>query len=46
MQQIYAEQAESADGIINRLEYRPLEGFIFAIILLISLLLLPIYVQL
>ena len=31
MQQIYAEQPESADGIINRLEYRPLEGFIFAI---------------
>ena len=31
MQQIYAEQPESSDGIINRLEYRPLEGFIFAI---------------
>ena len=31
MQQIYAEQPESADGIINRLEYRPLEGFVFAI---------------
>ena len=31
MQQIYAEQPESAEGIINRLEYRPLEGFIFAI---------------
>ena len=28
MQQIYAEQPESADGIINRLEYRPLEGFV------------------
>jgi len=31
MQQIYAEQPESADGILNRLEYRPLEGFVFAI---------------
>ena len=31
MQQIYAEQPESSDGILNRLEYRPLEGFIFAI---------------
>ena len=31
MQQIYAEQPESADGIINRLDYRPLEGFVFAI---------------
>jgi 1-pyrroline-5-carboxylate dehydrogenase len=31
MQQIYAEQPESAEGIINRLEYRPLEGFVFAI---------------
>tara|TARA_B100001287_G_scaffold37875_1_gene27164 strand:- start:15 stop:1643 length:1629 start_codon:yes stop_codon:yes gene_type:complete len=31
MQQIYAEQPESAEGIINRLEYRPLEGFLFAI---------------
>lgn len=31
MQQIYAEQPESADGIWNRLEYRPLEGFTFAI---------------
>ncbi len=31
MQQIYAEQPESAEGILNRLEYRPLEGFVFAI---------------
>lgn len=31
MQQIYAEQPESSDGIWNRLEYRPLEGFVFAI---------------
>ena len=31
MQQIYAEQPESSDGILNRLEYRPLEGFVFAI---------------
>lgn len=31
MRRIYSEQPESADGIWNRLEYRPLEGFIFAI---------------
>lgn len=31
MQQIYGEQPESAPGIWNRLEYRPLEGFVFAI---------------
>jgi 1-pyrroline-5-carboxylate dehydrogenase len=31
VQQIYDEQPESADGILNRLEYRPLEGFVFAI---------------
>jgi 1-pyrroline-5-carboxylate dehydrogenase len=31
MQQIYAEQPESNDGIWNRLEYRPLEGFTFAV---------------
>ncbi|MEM8567163.1 MAG: L-glutamate gamma-semialdehyde dehydrogenase [Bacteroidota bacterium] len=31
MQQIYEDQPESAPGIWNRLEYRPLEGFIFAI---------------
>ena len=31
MQQIYLEQPESAEGILNRLEYRPLEGFVFAI---------------
>ena len=31
MQQIYDEQPDSAEGILNRLEYRPLEGFIFAI---------------
>lgn len=29
--QIYAQQPESSEGIWNRLEYRPLEGFIFAI---------------
>jgi 1-pyrroline-5-carboxylate dehydrogenase len=29
--QIYAEQPESAPGIWNRLEHRPLEGFIFAL---------------
>ncbi len=31
MQQIYAEQPESSEGIRNRLEYRPLEGFVFAV---------------
>lgn len=31
MTDIYAEQPESAPGIWNRLEYRPLEGFVFAI---------------
>lgn len=31
IQQIYGEQPESSDGILNRLEYRPLEGFVFAI---------------
>ncbi|WP_422350431.1 L-glutamate gamma-semialdehyde dehydrogenase [Flagellimonas sp.] len=31
MSQIYAEQPESADGIWNRVEYRPLEGFVYAI---------------
>ena len=31
MQELYAIQPESSDGIWNRLEYRPLEGFVFAI---------------
>ncbi|MEM9921964.1 MAG: L-glutamate gamma-semialdehyde dehydrogenase [Bacteroidota bacterium] len=31
MTEIYSEQPESAPGIWNRMEYRPLEGFIFAI---------------
>ena len=31
MTQIYAEQPESSPGVWNRLEHRPLEGFIFAI---------------
>lgn len=31
MSQIYDEQPESADGSWNRVEYRPLEGFIYAI---------------
>lgn len=31
MSQIYHEQPESAPGIWNRMEYRPLEGFTFAI---------------
>ncbi len=29
--QIYAEQPMSSDGVINRMEYRGLEGFIFAL---------------
>jgi len=31
MQQIYSEQPDSSPGVWNRLEYRPLEGFVFAI---------------
>jgi len=31
MTDMYAQQPESAPGIWNRLEYRPLEGFIFAL---------------
>ena len=31
MAQIYQEQPESAPGIWNRIEYRPLEGFTFAV---------------
>lgn len=31
MSQIYNEQPESADGAWNRVEYRPLEGFVYAI---------------
>lgn len=31
MTQIYADQPDSAIGIWNRMEYRPLEGFVFAI---------------
>jgi len=31
MTQIYSEQPESAPGIWNRMEHRPLEGFVFAI---------------
>ncbi|GAA5042118.1 1-pyrroline-5-carboxylate dehydrogenase [Marivirga lumbricoides] len=31
MTEIYSEQPESAPGVWNRLEYRPLEGFVFAI---------------
>jgi 1-pyrroline-5-carboxylate dehydrogenase len=31
MQQIHAEQPDSQEGIWNRLEYRPLEGFVFAV---------------
>ena len=31
MTQLYKEQPESSKGIWNRMEHRPLEGFIFAI---------------
>ncbi|MDB0002376.1 aldehyde dehydrogenase family protein, partial [Salibacteraceae bacterium] len=31
MQEIYATQPDSQGGVWNRLEYRPLEGFVFAI---------------
>lgn len=31
MTEMYAQQPESAKGIWNRLEYRPLEGFVFAL---------------
>ncbi|WP_297763323.1 L-glutamate gamma-semialdehyde dehydrogenase [uncultured Muriicola sp.] len=31
MSQIYQEQPDSAEGIWNRVEYRPLEGFVYAI---------------
>ncbi|PJB14298.1 MAG: 1-pyrroline-5-carboxylate dehydrogenase [Flavobacteriales bacterium CG_4_9_14_3_um_filter_32_8] len=31
MSDIYSQQPESAPGIWNRLEYRPLEGFVFAL---------------
>ena len=31
MQEMYMEQPESSPGIWNRMEYRPLEGFVFAI---------------
>jgi 1-pyrroline-5-carboxylate dehydrogenase len=31
MRQIYTDQPESSDGVWNRMEYRPLEGFVFAI---------------
>ncbi|HHH50199.1 MAG TPA: aldehyde dehydrogenase family protein, partial [Saprospiraceae bacterium] len=31
MTQIYAEQPESSPGIWNKMEFRPLEGFVFAI---------------
>ncbi len=31
MSQIYSEQPESSPGVWNRMEYRPLEGFVFAL---------------
>ncbi len=31
MSQIYSEQPQSAKGIWNRIEYRPLEGFVYAL---------------
>ena len=32
MTRVYAEQPISSPGIWNRLEYRPLEGFVFAVL--------------
>ena len=46
MQQIYAEQPESDEGILNRLEYRPLEGLYLPLLHLTLLQLLLIYVLL
>ena len=31
MRQIYAEQPRSSDGVWNRMQYRPLEGFVLAV---------------
>jgi 1-pyrroline-5-carboxylate dehydrogenase len=31
MNQIYSQQPNCSEGVINRMEYRPLEGFVFAI---------------
>ena len=31
MTRIYAEQPVSSPGVWNRMEYRPLEGFVFAV---------------
>ena len=31
MRAIYAEQPVSSPGVWNRMEYRPLEGFVFAV---------------
>ena len=31
MTRVYAEQPVSSPGVWNRLEYRPLEGFVFAV---------------
>ena len=31
MTRVYAEQPESSPGVWNRMEYRPLEGFVFAV---------------
>src|SRR3954452_3903241 len=31
MHRVYAEQPQSSRGVWNRLEYRPLEGFVFAV---------------
>ena len=31
MEQIYTDQPQSGDGVWNQMEYRPLEGFIFAV---------------
>ena len=46
VQQIYSEQPPYSDGMWNQVEYRGLEGFVFAVILLTLLQLPQIYQQL
>jgi hypothetical protein len=45
MTQIYGDQPTSTSDMWNRLEYRPLEGFVYAITRLTLQLLPPIFLQ-
>jgi 1-pyrroline-5-carboxylate dehydrogenase len=45
MTQIYGDQPTSTSDMWNRLEYRPLEGFVYAITPLTLQLLPPIFLQ-